>query len=110
LFQGQEFASSAPFHYFADHQGELGAKVREGRAAFLAQFPSIATPQLMPALPDPTARETFENCTLDFEERRSHESIYLMHRDLLQLRREDPVLSAQQPRGLDGAGVGRGGA
>jgi maltooligosyltrehalose trehalohydrolase len=43
LFQGQEFASSAPFLYFADHRGELGAKVREGRAAFLAQFPSIAT-------------------------------------------------------------------
>ena len=55
LFQGQEFASSAPFLYFADHQGELGDKVREGRAAFLAQFPSIATPQVMAALPDPTA-------------------------------------------------------
>jgi maltooligosyltrehalose trehalohydrolase len=106
LFQGQEFASSAPFHYFADHQGELGAKVREGRAAFLAQFPSIATPQVMALLPDPTAMETFERCTLDFEERRSHESIYLMHRDLLRLRREDPVLSAQQPRGLDGAVLG----
>ena len=80
--------------------------MREGRAAFLAQFPSIATPQVMAALPDPTAMETFERCTLDFEERRNHESIYLMHHDLLQLRREDPVLSAQQPRGLDGAVLG----
>jgi len=106
LFQGQEFASSAPFQFFADHQGELGTKVREGRAAFLAQFPSITTPQVMAALPDPTAMETFERCTLDFGERRSHESIYLMHHDLLQLRREDPVLSAQQPRGLDGAVLG----
>jgi maltooligosyltrehalose trehalohydrolase len=106
LFQGQEFASSAPFHYFADHQGELGTKVREGRATFLAQFPSIATPEVMALLPDPTAIDTFERCTLDFGERRSHESIYLMHRDLLQLRRRDPVLSAQQPRGLDGAVLG----
>jgi maltooligosyltrehalose trehalohydrolase len=106
LFQGQEFASSAPFLYFADHRGELGAKVREGRAAFLAQFASIATPEVMATLPDPTALDTFERCTLDFEERRSHESMYRMHRDLLRLRRRDPVLSAQRPRGVDGAVLG----
>ncbi len=106
LFQGQEFASSAPFHYFADHQGALGTKVHEGRAAFLAQFPSIATPEVMAVLPDPTVVDTFERCTLDFGERQSHESIYLMHRDLLHLRRRDPVLSAQRPRGLDGAVLG----
>ena len=54
LFQGQEFASSAPFLYFADHAGELGAKVREGRAAFLMQFPSIASPEMIATLPDPS--------------------------------------------------------
>ena len=57
-------------------------------------------------LPDPTAVDTFAHCTLDFGERQSHESIYLMHRDLLHLRRRDPVLSAQRPRGLDGAVFG----
>jgi maltooligosyltrehalose trehalohydrolase len=106
LFQGQEFASSAPFHYFADHQGELGRMVREGRTEFLAQFRSIATPEMMAALPDATAVETFERCTLDLAERERHGEIYQLHADLLSLRRTDPVLSAQRPRSLDGAVLG----
>jgi maltooligosyltrehalose trehalohydrolase len=106
LFQGQEFASSAPFLYFADHHGELGRMVREGRKEFLSQFQSIATREMMAALPDATARETFERCTLDFGERERHHEIYRMHADLLTLRRRDPVLSVQRPRGLDGAVLG----
>ena len=31
LFQGQEFAASSPFLYFADHEIELSHDVREGR-------------------------------------------------------------------------------
>jgi signal transduction histidine kinase len=42
LFQGQEFAASAPFLYFADHEPELAELVRSGRRKFLAQFPSLA--------------------------------------------------------------------
>jgi len=106
LFQGQEFASSAPFHYFADHHGELGRMVREGRAEFLAQFRSIATPEMMAALPDATAVETFERCTLDLAEREHHREVYELYADLLRLRRTDPVLSAPRPRGLDGAVLG----
>ena len=106
LFQGQEFASSAPFLYFADHRGELGDKVREGRAAFLMQFPSIASPEMMATLPDPSDPGTFERCKLDFAERGRHESIYAMHRDLIRLRRRDPVFRAQRPRGVDGAVLG----
>src|SRR5207249_1560003 len=44
LFQGQEFAASAPFFYFADHKSELAELVRDGRADFLTQFPSLAEP------------------------------------------------------------------
>lgn len=106
LFQGQEFASSAPFLYFADHGGELGDKVRQGRAAFLAQFPSIASPEMMATLPDPSDPGTFERCKLDFAERGQHESIYAMHRDLIRLRRRDPVFRAQRPHGVDGAVLG----
>jgi maltooligosyltrehalose trehalohydrolase len=106
LFQGQEFASSAPFFYFADHQGELGRMVREGRKGSLAQFRSIATREMMDALPDATALETFERSTLDFAERERHHEIYRMHGDLLNLRHHDPVLRAQRPRGLDGAVLG----
>jgi maltooligosyltrehalose trehalohydrolase len=106
LFQGQEFGSSAPFLYFADYDGELRRTVREGRAAFLAQFASIATPEIMALLPDPTDLNTFESCKLDFAERQTHAQTYAMHRDLIWLRRRDPVFRAQTPRGVDGAVLG----
>jgi maltooligosyltrehalose trehalohydrolase len=106
LFMGQEFASSAPFHYFADHGAELAEKVRRGRAEFLAQFRSIATRETRTRLPDPADPATFERCKLDLSERESHREIYEMHRDLLKLRRDDAVFSAQEPRGLDGAVLG----
>src|SRR5262245_17140246 len=42
LFQGQEFAATATFVFFADHTPELNAKVKEGRLEFLSQFPSLS--------------------------------------------------------------------
>src|SRR5215207_4019701 len=106
LFMGQEFAASAPFHYFADHEPGLAEKVRRGRAEFLAQFRSIATRETRGKLPDPAAPETFERCKLDHAERDSHAEVYELHRDLLRLRREDAVFNAQEPRALDGAVLG----
>jgi maltooligosyltrehalose trehalohydrolase len=106
LFMGQEFASSAPFFYFADHKTELAERVRLGRAEFLAQFRSIATSATRASLTSPVAAETFERCKLDFKERETHREVYELHRDLLRLRREDAVFSAQEPRGVDGAVLG----
>ncbi|HEX6184384.1 MAG TPA: malto-oligosyltrehalose trehalohydrolase [Pyrinomonadaceae bacterium] len=106
LFMGQEFAASAPFHYFADHEPDLAEKVRRGRAEFLAQFRSIATRETRTRLPDPADPATFERCKLDLSERETHRETYELHRDLLTLRREDAVFSAQEPRGLDGAVLG----
>jgi maltooligosyltrehalose trehalohydrolase len=106
LFMGQEFAASAPFHYFADHEAELAEKVRRGRAEFLAQFRSIATRETRTRLPDPADPATFERCKLNLSERESHREIYELHRGLLRLRRDDAVFSAQEPRGLDGAVLG----
>jgi maltooligosyltrehalose trehalohydrolase len=103
LFMGQEFASSAPFHYFADHEPELAEKVRRGRAEFLAQFRSVATRETRTRLTDPGDPAAFERCKLDFSEREAHREVYELHRDLLRLRREDAVFSAQEPRGVDGA-------
>ena len=54
LFQGQEFASSAAVPLLRRPPGRARRKVREGRAAFLTQFPSIASPEMMAALPDPS--------------------------------------------------------
>jgi maltooligosyltrehalose trehalohydrolase len=106
LFQGQEFAASSPFLFFADHRPELAKAVRRGRADFLAQFPSIAPGEARARLPDPTAPETFAASVLDLTERERHAEVYALHGDLLRLRRDDPVFRAQGAHGLDGAVLG----
>jgi maltooligosyltrehalose trehalohydrolase len=103
LFQGQEFAASSPFVFFADHNAELSAKIREGRFEFLKQFPSLANPDMQARLPDPTDPQSFESCRLDVSERQRHHEAYALHRDLLTLRRNDPVINAQRPGAVDGA-------
>lgn len=107
LFQGQEFAASTPFLYFADHAGgDLGPIVCRGRAQFLAQFPSIASEEAQAALPDPCAEETFLRCKLDVEERARNVAWLALHRDLLALRRTDPVFAAERADRLHGAVLG----
>ncbi len=105
LFQGQEFAASSPFLYFADHPPELSALVRKGRREFLIQFPSLALPEWDSELAQPADPRTFERCKLDHGEREngSHAQAFALHRDLLRLRREDAVFSRQGDGGLDGA-------
>jgi maltooligosyltrehalose trehalohydrolase len=104
LFQGEEFGSSAPFLYFADHGPELNRLVREGRAQFLTQFISIA-PTSANDLPDPGDRKTFQMSRLDWTERGRHVQHLALHQDLIALRRKDAVLSAGT-REIDGAVLG----
>jgi maltooligosyltrehalose trehalohydrolase len=104
LFQGQEFGASPPFLYFADHEAGLAKLVRDGRTQFLAQFPSLAQPEMAAHLADPADISTFERCKLDFGERVSHAGIYLLHQDLLRLRRDDAVF--RRPARLEGAVLG----
>ena len=106
LFQGQEFAASTPFLYFADHNPELRSAVLKGRAEFLAQFPSLSSPEALAQLSDPGDPETFERCKLDFAERDHHADVYAFHRDLIQMRRNDPVLRSPQRTTYDGAVLG----
>jgi maltooligosyltrehalose trehalohydrolase len=106
LFQGQEFAASSPFLYFADHKPDLAEAVRHGRLEFLSQFPSLALPETRAGVPDPDSMESFARCKLDFRERQRNAGSYALHRDLLRLRREDPVFRAQGAGSLDGAVLG----
>jgi maltooligosyltrehalose trehalohydrolase len=92
LLQGQEFASSRPFTYFADHDGELGEAVRKGRLEFLEQFPPLTTPEIRAAIPVPSDDATFHTSQLLDDERAADRPAVRLHRDLLRLRREDPVL------------------
>jgi len=101
LFQGQEVGSSSPWLYFADHEGEVGRQVRKGRREFLAQFPSIAAASA--ELPDPLDPATFQRCKLNPAERDSKAPLFVLHHDLLALRRQDAAFRGQQPRAVDGA-------
>jgi maltooligosyltrehalose trehalohydrolase len=103
LFQGQEYGSTTRFTFFADHQEPLASAVKKGRFEFLAQFPSMASTETQARLPDPGDPAVFESCRLDPAEREHHCAIYDLHRDLLRLRREDPIFQAQAAHGLDGA-------
>jgi maltooligosyltrehalose trehalohydrolase len=100
LFQGEEFGSSAPFLYFADHEPELARKVIDGRRQFLAQFPSIAAMHESLVPPD---RSAFERCKLDFRERDANHEHVDLHRDLIALRRTDATISQQRADNLHGA-------
>jgi maltooligosyltrehalose trehalohydrolase len=106
LFQGQEFAATAPFLYFAKHGAELDALVRKGRYDFLLQFPSIASAAGKSLFSPPADEETFRRSKLDHGERERHPHIVRLHRDLLRLRREDPVFAAQDNRRVFGAVLG----
>jgi maltooligosyltrehalose trehalohydrolase len=106
LFQGQEFAASSPFFYFADFAGDLAHLTQQGRAKFLSQFPSLAQPDMQAQLRNPADPETWERSKLDLAERQRHAGMYALHHDLLRLRREDPVFRAQRRGDLDGAVLG----
>jgi maltooligosyltrehalose trehalohydrolase len=110
LFQGQEFACTAPFVFFADHRPGLAEQVLKGRREFTAQFANLAAnlahPELADTLAAPHDPASFERCKLDHAERERgpHRQAWQLHRDLLALRRSDAGLRrAQQQRSVDGA-------
>jgi maltooligosyltrehalose trehalohydrolase len=104
LFQGQEFAATSPFFYFADHNEEIAYLVARGRSDFLAQFRTLATPEMQARLPDPGDPVTFTHSKLNLNDRNVHKEEYALHRDLLNLRRNDPVFQASQKNcRIDGA-------
>ena len=102
LFQGQEFAASAPFLYFADHSGDLASAVSRGRRKFLSQFRSIK--EIAGEVPTPNDRATFERCKLAPGGPMSpgQQQTLELHRDLLQLRREDDAFRGR----VEGAVIG----
>jgi len=54
-------------------------------------------------IPDPAAESTFREAKLDWNEVERNPHILELHRDLLRLRREDPVIAAQDVSRIDGA-------
>jgi maltooligosyltrehalose trehalohydrolase len=97
LWMGQEWAATSPFLYFTDHPEELGRLVTEGRREEFSGFSQFADPALRERIPDPQAEETFRRSILDWTERECvpHAGVFLLYRELLQLRRTHPALRAR---------------
>ena len=91
LFMGQEWAASAPFQFFTDHNPELGKLVREGRRNEFKAFAAFADPHIRETIPDPQAETTFVASKLDWLERdkEPHAAVLRLYRELLQLRRSE---------------------
>jgi malto-oligosyltrehalose trehalohydrolase len=83
LFMGEEWASSKPFQFFCDFDGELAQAVREGRRREFAKFPAFAEPEVRGRIPDPNNVATFARSRLDWSEAEQD-----MHADHLQFCRE----------------------
>jgi len=109
IFQGQEFAASAPFLYFADLSPEISSQVHDGRIEYLKQFTNIDSPEIIDTIDKPYEPETFEQSRLDLDERERHPKAYALYRDLIRLRREDPVFSVGYSCHIEGAVLGASG-
>ena len=104
LFQGQEFGATTSFCYFSDvGDDKLKEAVRKGRFEFLAQFPSTARAEMQARIGVPHDPHTFEKSKLDWNEREQNSALCHLHRDLMQLRREDSRLRLQIAGAVDGA-------
>lgn len=84
LFQGEEWAASAPFAFFTDHDAELGPLVSAGRREEFAKM------GWSDEVPDPQAPSTFTASQLNWSERDQgdHARILAWYRTLIALRRE----------------------
>jgi maltooligosyltrehalose trehalohydrolase len=95
IFQGEEFAASTPFQYFADHEDpEMARSVKEGRRSEFAAFGWNPT-----EIPDPESVETFERSKLKWEEvhQGRHEEMLKWYRGLIALRRGSASLNNGEP-------------
>lgn len=94
LFQGEELAVDEPFPYFADHGGELGDAVRNGRMAEFSGHGWEAE-----AVPDPTSAETFRSAVIDWDQAAAERGdVRDWYRSLLALRCSEPDLRGGGPR------------
>jgi maltooligosyltrehalose trehalohydrolase len=106
LFQGQEFAASSPFFFFADVSPELAENIHQSRLKLLSRFRNPAQPEMNAGTPRPEDADTFKRSKINLAERDEHAAAYSLHRDLLKLRRQDPVFHAQLFGGVEGAVLG----
>lgn len=103
LFMGQEWFADTPFLYFVDHKPELQPLVRKGRERYLGQFDSARHALEHEGYEEHMDERAFLRSRLDWSERERNVGPLNLHRELLRLRREDPVLARQEGGQLEGA-------
>ena len=95
LFQGEEWAASSPFPYFADHDDPaLARSVSEGRRREFAAFGWDPA-----SIPDPENRDTFERSKLQWQELKEgpHNEMLAWYRELIRIRRMNHDLNDSAP-------------
>jgi maltooligosyltrehalose trehalohydrolase len=95
IFQGEEWAASSPFQYFADHEDpQLARAVSEGRNKEFQAFGW--KPE---SIPDPEKRETYLRSKLTWKEinEGQHARMQAWYRELISLRRSSPSLNDGEP-------------
>jgi maltooligosyltrehalose trehalohydrolase len=91
LFQGEEWAASAPFQFFTSHpEPDLGKATAEGR---LSEFERMGWDPAV--VPDPQDPETYERSKLDWDELGDgrHARLLAIYQALAALRRTLPELT-----------------
>ena len=91
LFQGEEWAATTPFLYFADHDDrDLARQVSEGRKREFVAFGWDSS-----TIPDPESAETFRRSKLNWNEINQpvHADMLNWYRELVHLRRVTPSLN-----------------
>ena len=98
LFMGEEYGEVAPFLYFV-HHGDTGLieAVRKGRKEEFAAFGWKGE------IPDPQDEDTFLRSRPDPSLRESgyHAHLLGLHRELIRIRKTDPVLSRTDREGME---------
>ncbi|PTX99092.1 malto-oligosyltrehalose trehalohydrolase [Opitutus sp. ER46] len=96
LFMGQEWAARAPFPYFTDQPGEIGATIRAGRLKEFRERKAVYPDDVLARMPDPQAEATFRGAKLDWGERKApgHRETLRLYRACLRLRAEHLVFQS----------------
>ncbi|MGH9688383.1 MAG: malto-oligosyltrehalose trehalohydrolase, partial [Candidatus Acidiferrales bacterium] len=98
IFMGEEYGETSPFLYFVSHgDPALVEAVRKGRREEFARFDWDGY------IPDPQAESTFVQSRIHWDSRcsASHKVLLNFHKELLRLRREDPVISRRDKNDLE---------
>jgi maltooligosyltrehalose trehalohydrolase len=98
FFMGEEYGETAPFQYFVSHEDSaLAEAVRKGRREEFSRFARKGES------PDPEDEATFlrSKISWDLREKFPHKFLLALYRELLRLRRENPVLCRRDKDNLE---------